>query len=181
LSEIALPQALKPLGYKSACIGKWHLGSEPEYRPLKRGFDEFYGLLYSNNMYSPDLYQNDEVIEHPAKQETLTERYTNQAVAFIERNQGGPFFLYLPHTMPHTPLAASEAFRGRSPRGLYGDVIEEIDFSVGQIMDTLGRLGLSEKTLVVFTSDNGPWTTQKQDGGARDSFLGPRAPPGRAA
>jgi arylsulfatase A-like enzyme len=123
-------------------------------------------------MYSPDLYQNDEVIEHPAKQETLTERYANQAVAFIKRNQGGPFFLYLPHTMPHTPLAASKAFRGRSPRGLYGDVIEEIDFGVGQIMDTLGRLGLSEKTLVVFTSDNGPWTTQKQDGGSPGLFSG---------
>lgn len=172
LSEITLPQTLEPLGYTSACIGKWHLGSDAEYRPLKRGFDEFYGLLYSNDMYSPDLYHNDEVLEHPAEQDTLTKRYAQQAVSFIERNQDRPFFLYLPHTMPHTPLAASQAFRGKSPRGLYGDVIEEIDFGVGQILDTLERLGLSEKTLVVFSSDNGPWTSQKQDGGSPGLFSG---------
>jgi arylsulfatase A-like enzyme len=172
LSEITLPQALKPLGYTSACIGKWHLGSGPEYRPLERGFDEFFGLLYSNDMYSPDLYHDDEVIEHPANQDTLTKRYTQQAVSFIERNQDRPFFLYLPHTMPHTPLAASQEFRGKSPRGLYGDTIEEIDFSVGQVLDTLNGLGLSEKTLVIFSSDNGPWVSQKQDGGSSGLFSG---------
>jgi len=172
LSEITLPQTLKPLGYTSACIGKWHLGSDAEYRPLERGFDEFYGLLYSNDMYSPDLYHNDEVLEHPAEQDTLTKRYTEQAVSFIERNQDRPFFLYLPHTMPHTPLAASQEFRGKSPRGLYGDAIEEIDFGLGQVLDTLERLGLSEKTLVVFSSDNGPWTSQKQDGGSPGLFSG---------
>jgi len=113
LSEITLPQTLKPLGYTSACIGKWHLGSDAEYRPLERGFDEFYGLLYSNDMYSPDLYHNDEVLEHPAEQDTLTKRYTEQAVSFIERNQDRPFFCTcripcpIPRSLPPRSSGAS--------------------------------------------------------------------------
>jgi arylsulfatase len=127
--ETTIAEALKPLGYATACIGKWHLGSKHEYRPLRQGFDYHYGLLYSNDMYSPDLWRNDKRIEHPTDQNTLTKRYTEEAIAFIEHFKDRPFFLYLPHTMLHVPLAASEEFRGTSERGLYGDVIEEIDWS----------------------------------------------------
>ena len=170
--ETTIAEALKPLGYATACIGKWHLGSKHEYRPLRQGFDYHYGLLYSNDMYSPDLWRNDKRIEHPTDQSTLTKRYTEEAIAFIEHFKDRPFFLYLPHTMPHVPLAASKEFRGTSERGLYGDVIEEIDWSTGQIIATLDRLGLSENTLVIFTSDNGPWTIKKQDGGSAGLLRG---------
>ncbi len=159
--EITIADALKPLGYHTACIGKWHLGSTYEYRPLRQGFDYYYGILYSNDMYNPDIWRNDERIEHPTDQTTLTKRYTEEAVRFIEQSKDDPFFLYLPYTMPHIPLHASEKFLNTSKRGLYGDVIEEIDWSVGQILDTLGRLGLDENTLVFFTSDNGPWMWDK--------------------
>ena len=163
--EITLANALKPQGYKTACIGKWHLGSAYEYRPLRQGFDYYYGILYSNDMRNPDIWRNDEVIEHPTDQTTLTQRYTEEAISFIERSQDDPFLLYLPYTMPHIPLFASEEFLDTSRRGLYGDVIEEIDWSVGQIRQTLKRLGLEENTLVIFTSDNGPWLTEHQHGG----------------
>jgi len=165
LSEITIAEALKPLGYATACIGKWHLGCPQEYRPLNRGFDYYFGLLHSNDMWGPGLFRNNEWIEHPADQTTLTKRYTEEAIAFIERSKDKPFFLYLPHTMPHVPLYASDEFLGTSKRGLYGDVIEELDWSVGQILDTLDRLKLSENTLVLLTSDNGPWVTKKQEGG----------------
>jgi len=172
LDEITLAEALKPLGYRSACIGKWHLGSTREYRPLRQGFDYYYGILYSNDMYNPDIWRNDERIEHPTDQTTLTRRYTGEAVSFIERSKDSPFLLYLPYTMPHVPLAASEEFLGSSRRGLYGDVIEEIDWSVGRILDTLDRLGLSENTLVLFTSDNGPWWHMKLHGGTAGLLRG---------
>ena len=163
--EITMAEAIKPLGYKTACIGKWHLGSNDNHRPLSQGFDYFYGLLYSNDMYQPDLYRNDEVIESPTIQSTLTKRYTEEAIKFITDNKNNPFFLYLPHTMPHIPLAVSDDFAGKSKHGLYGDVIEEIDWSVGKILDTVESYGLGENTFIIFTSDNGPWTTQKQKGG----------------
>lgn len=164
--EVTIAEALKPAGYTSAAIGKWHLGSTPEYRPLRQGFDYYYGILYSNDMYNADVFRNDERIEHPANQATLTKRYTEEAIGFIEKSKSQPFFLYVPFAMPHVPIFASEKFRGKSRRGLYGDTIEEIDWSVGQINSTLDRLGLSEKTLVIFTSDNGPWVSKNQDGGA---------------
>lgn len=155
--EITIGGALQALGYRTALIGKWHLGHQPERSPLKNGFDEFYGLLHSNDMHPLELYRNEQVIEDPVEQTTLTERYTTEAVRFIEDNQEKPFFLFLPHTMPHTPLFVSERFAGQSDAGLYGDVVETIDWSTGEILGTLERLGLDENTLVIFTSDNGPW------------------------
>ncbi len=171
-NETTIANALKPLGYTSACIGKWHLGSTHEYRPLRQGFDYYYGLLYSNDMYRPDIFRNDERIEHPTDQTTLTKRYTEEAVHFIERSKDQPFFLYVPYTMPHIPIFASEKFKDTSRRGLYGDVIEEIDWSVGQINKTLDRLGLSENTLVMFTSDNGPWMIKDLHGGTAGLLRG---------
>lgn len=171
-NEVTLADALKPLGYTSACIGKWHLGHTPEYRPRQQGFDYYCGIHYSNDMSNPDIYLNEEVVEHPTDQTTLTKRYTEEAVQFIERSQDRPFFLYLPYTMPHIPLFASDKFLDTSLRGLYGDVIEEIDWSVGQICSTLDRLGLSEDTLVMFTSDNGPWMTQNLTGGTAGLLRG---------
>ena len=171
-NEITIAEALKPFGYKSACIGKWHLGSTYEYRPLRQGFDYYYGLLYSNDMYNPDLFRNDERIEHPTNQSTLTKRYTEEAISFIERSKNQPFLLYVPYTMPHIPLHASEKFLNTSKHGLYGDVIEEIDWSVGQIISILNRLGLSENTLVMFTSDNGPWMIMRQRGGTAGLLRG---------
>lgn len=172
LSEITLAEALKPLGYKSVCIGKWHLGSVYEFRPLRQGFDYHYGLLYSNESLNPDLWRNDERIEHPSNQATLTKRYTEEAISFLNNSVEEPFFLYLSHTMPHVPLAVSDDFKGVSKRGLYGDVIEEIDWSVGEILSTLDHLGLSENTLVLFTSDNGPWMIEDQMGGTAGMFRG---------
>lgn len=171
-NEITIAEALKSLGYATACIGKWHLGDAFEYRPLRQGFDYYYGILYSNDMENPDIYRNDEAIERPADQETLTKRYTEEAVKFIEEHQDRPFFVYLPYTFPHVPLYASEKFVDTSVRGLYGDVVEELDWSLGQINQTLERLGLSENTLVVFTSDNGPWITQNERGGAAGLLRG---------
>lgn len=155
--EITIGGALQDLGYRTALIGKWHLGHQPERSPLRNGFHEFYGLLHSNDMHPLELYHNEQVIEDPVDQTTLTERYTAEAVRFIEENQDQPFFLYLPHTMPHTPLFVSERFEGQSQAGLYGDVVETIDWSTGEILNTLQRLGLDDNTLVIFTSDNGPW------------------------
>jgi arylsulfatase A len=186
-----IAEVLKKQGYATACIGKWHLGHKPEFLPTRRGFDYYFGVPYSNDMTidpeakladdivlregktledirageSPKtdavLMRDEEVIEFPADQSTLTQRYTREAIDFITINQAKPFFLYLPHTMPHVPLAASPGFRGKSRRGLYGDAIEEIDWSTGQILKTLKELKLDTNTLVLFTSDNGPWLTLK--------------------
>ena len=164
--EVSIAQALKPLGYQSACIGKWHLGSRPQYLPPNHGFDYFYGLPHSNDMSPLPLYRNSTVIEMQPDQDSLTARYTQEATDFIKRRAGQPFFLYLAHSMPHVPLHASARFRGRSALGLYGDVIEEIDWSVGEVLDTLDTLGLSGDTLVLFTSDNGPWQLQGANGGS---------------
>ena len=186
-AEITLAEALKEKGYRTAMIGKWHLGHLPQHSPLRHGFDYRFGLPYSNDMgvdtnlaprapglrldgkiewWTVPLLRNDEVIERPANQPTLTRRYTEEAIKFMEENRRDPFFLYFAHTFPHTPLFASERFKGKSARGLYGDVVEELDASVGEIIDYLKRARLDNNTLVVFTSDNGPWLTQRIAGGS---------------
>jgi len=156
-SETTMAQVLKPKGYRTMCIGKWHLGHLPQYLPTSRGFDEYFGIPYSNDMNPRVLMRNTEVIEETATLETLTPRYTEQALGFLERSRHDPFFLYMPHTYPHIPLAASERFRGKSPAGLYGDVVEELDWSVGRVLDALKKHNLESNTLVLFSSDNGPW------------------------
>ena len=155
--EVTLGEAFQDLGYRTALFGKWHLGEEPERSPLRHGFDEFYGLLHSNDMLPLELYRGDQIVEEPVDQATLTERYTAEAVRFIETNVNNPFLLYLPHTFPHVPLHASRQFEGTSDAGLYGDVVEELDWSVDEVLSTIRRLGLDNRTLVIFTSDNGPW------------------------
>ena len=159
-SEITIAEALKEAGYASICIGKWHLGHTFKYLPRRQGFDEYYGILYSNDMRPVQLVENEKVVEYPVIQATLTKRYTERALDFIDRSfkRNSPFFLYLPHAMPHKPLAASEDFyTPETPDDLYADVIRELDFSVGQIFDKLKQLGIDENTFVIFTSDNGPW------------------------
>ncbi|MEC8332062.1 MAG: sulfatase [Pseudomonadota bacterium] len=155
--EITIAEALKPLGYRSARYGKWHLGSRLEWSPLNQGFDEFFGVLHSNDMTPLELFRGEQMIENPVDQTTLTERYTREAVRFIAENRDNPFFLYIPHSFPHVPLFVSPRFDGRSDAGLYGDVVETIDWSTGEILAALEEYGLSDNTLVVFTSDNGPW------------------------
>jgi len=159
-SEITIAEALKDAGYSSICIGKWHLGHTLKYLPRRQGFDEYYGILYSNDMRPVQLVENEKVVEYPVVQATLTKRYTQRALDFIERNAKSdrPFFLYLPHAMPHKPLAASEDFyTPDTPDDLYADVIRELDFSVGLVLEKLKQLGLDDNTFVIFTSDNGPW------------------------
>jgi uncharacterized sulfatase len=157
-TEITIAQALRPLGYATTCIGKWHLGHTAKFLPRKRGFDEYYGILYSNDMRPVQVVHNEKVVEYPVLQANLTRNYTERAIRFIEQNKDRPFFLYLPHAMPHKPLAASEEFyTPETPGDLYRDVIRELDWSVGRILAKLRGLGLEENTLVVFTSDNGPW------------------------
>lgn len=171
--EITIAEVLKTRGYATACVGKWHLGDEKPFLPTRQGFDSYFGIPYSNDMSitrdgrkGPPLMRDEEIVEHPADQATLTKRYTEEGVKFIRRNKDRPFFLYLPHTMPHVPLFASERFKGTSARGLYGDVIEEIDWSVGRILDTLRELKLERNTLVLFTADNGPWLAKRKHGGS---------------
>ena len=187
--EITIAQALKTRGYATACVGKWHLGNyanDPAHHPRRHGFDDYLGLPHSNDMnptpaapkgatsrldqqaewWAAPLYRNEELIECPADQTTLTRRYTEEAVQFIRDRKQGPFFLYFAHTFPHVPLFASDKFGGQSRRGLYGDVVEELDWSVGQILDTLRREGLGKNTFVFFTSDNGPWLIQGEAGGS---------------
>ncbi len=157
-SEITIAQALKPLGYASICIGKWHLGHTRQYLPRRRGFDEYYGILYSNDMRPVQIVHNESVVEYPVVQAQLTRKYTEKALRFIDENKDRPFFLYLPHAMPHKPLAASEDFyTPETPNDLYGDAIRELDWSVGRILARLKERNLDENTLAIFTSDNGPW------------------------
>ncbi len=167
--EITIARALKTKNYATCCIGKWHLGHLPEYLPTSHGFDYYYGLLFSNDM-GKGLYEMDKLIERPTDLSTLTKKYTAKAITFIEQNKNKPFFLYFPHTYPHVPLAASDDFKDKGLRGLYGDVVEELDWSVGQIFDTLKKLKLDQNTFVIFTSDNGPWLTRKLDGGSAGLF-----------
>lgn len=165
--EANIASILRPLGYTTACVGKWHLGVK-NLLPTRQGFDTFYGLPYSHDMWPPNrnawpplwLYRDEKPIEEVrtlGDAAQLTAKYTRAATEFIRANRGRPFFLYLPHSMPHVPLAASERFLGKSGAGLYGDVIREIDWSVGEILKALRQNGLDKDTLVVFSSDNGPW------------------------
>ncbi|MBI4419322.1 MAG: sulfatase [Gemmatimonadetes bacterium] len=170
--EITLAGALKPLGYRSACIGKWHLGSHSPFLPTRHGFDYFWGLPHSNDMAPLPLIRGEETIDSRPDQSTLTQRYTEEAIAFLQRAKGGPFLLYLAHTMPHVPLHVSPQFRGRSAAGLYGDVVQEIDWSTSRVLDTLAELGLDERTLVIFTSDNGPWLEKGENGGSAGALRG---------
>ena len=179
--EITIAEGLKTRGYATAIVGKWHLGHLPAFLPTKQGFDSYFGIPYSNDMdripgakqegpkwsqYNVPLMRNEEVVERPPDQTTLTRRYTEEAVKIIKANREKPFFLYLAHNMPHVPIFASEAFAGKSARGLYGDVVEELDWSVGQVLAAIRAEGIEKKTLVVFTSDNGPWLIMKDNGGS---------------
>ena len=194
--EVTIADMLKKRGYTTACIGKWHLGDKPEFLPDRQGFDSYLGIPYSNDMtinpkvqISKDvvyregvsletirtkplrsgkvpLMRDGQVIEYPVDQTLLTKKYTEEAIKIITKNKDKPFFLYLAHTMPHIPLHASERFNGKSPRGLYGDVIEELDWSMGEILKTLKALNIDDNTLVIFTSDNGPWNLKNGQGGS---------------
>jgi arylsulfatase len=157
LEEVTIANVLKDRGYRTSCVGKWHLGHKPDYLPIKRGFDSYFGIPYSNDMNPPVLMRDAEIVEQQARQDTLTPRYTERAVQFIEESAASPFFLYFPHTFPHIPLHASERFRGKSPQGLYGDVVSEIDWSVGEVLAAVRRRKQERNTLVLFSSDNGPW------------------------
>ncbi|MEM6348004.1 MAG: sulfatase [Bacteroidota bacterium] len=176
--EMTIAEMLKPLGYATAIFGKWHLGDHPELMPNKQGFDEYFGIPFSNDMWPlhPNqanfnfdplpLYENDSVVQYLEDQSQLTTWLTEHAVDFIERKKDEPFFLYLPNPMPHVPLYVSDKFKGKSSRGLYGDVISEIDWSVGEILAALARNGLDDNTLVIFTSDNGPWLNYGEHSGS---------------
>jgi arylsulfatase A-like enzyme len=166
--EETIAEVLKKKNYKTAAVGKWHLGCVPVFMPLQNGFDEFFGIPYSHDMwpnhpsaknyYPPlPLYEGEKVVETMPDINRFTTRFTERAVDFIVRNKKNPFFLYLAHPLPHVPLAVSDKFKGKSKQGLYGDVMMEIDWSIGQILQTLKDLKLDERTLVIFTSDNGPW------------------------
>jgi len=172
LEEVTIAEMLKPMGYQTAIIGKWHLGHTPAYWPTNHGFDYYYGLPYSNNLLPLALYRNLQKIEEPVEQATLTERYTQEAIQFIERHQDKPFFIYLAHTFPHVPLSVSDKFEGHSKAALYGDVVETLDWSTGEILAALDRLGLSKNTLVIFTSDNGPY-----QGGSTGGLRGTKGTP----
>ena len=201
--EVTLAETLKKSGYATACVGKWHLGHQPAFLPPRQGFDEYYGIPYSNDMrVDPEmtvaedvlfregmtlekmrepknkknnwvpLIEEDVVIEYPVDQTTLTKRYTERCVSFIKDHRDEPFFLYMAHSFPHIPLFASDAFLGTSKRGLYGDVVEKLDASVGTILQALRQLDLDKKTLVVFTSDNGPWLSCYENGGSAGLLRG---------
>ena len=184
--EITIAELLKTKGYATACVGKWHLGHLPQFLPGKQGFDYYFGIPYSNDMdrvatapkgraaflapkseyWNVPLLRNAEVVEQPADQHTVTRRYAEEAVKFIREHKTQPFFLYLPHTMPHVPLFASQDFEKKSRRGIFGDAVEELDHAVGSVLQALREEKLAENTLVFFTSDNGPWLTQLEQGGS---------------
>lgn len=169
--EALLPEILQRRGYRTGLFGKWHLGGASGHLPNQRGFDTFYGTLWSNDDPPYAVYQDDQVVEpHPADQDALTRNFTEHALQFLQDSRGQPFFLYLAHAMPHTPLHASQEFRGKSQAGLYGDAVEELDWSVGRILQELDQMGLTRKTLVVLSSDNGPWW-QGSPGAARGRKL----------
>ena len=207
--KTTIANALKEKGYSTGCFGKWHLGDLEGYLPTDRGFDYYYGIPYSNDMYighthkfstncvfndgytldralkdqqlvvntkdkaklkkelnyASPLFEDKQVIEYPCDQSTTTYRYFNKAMEFIKKNKSQPFFVYLTPSMPHVPLFVSPQFKGKSKRGLYGDAVEEIDWNVGRLLDFLEKEGLSENTMVIFTSDNGPWLGMKENGG----------------
>ncbi len=210
--HVTIAEVLKTVGYKTKAVGKWHLGDEPEYLPTNQGFDSYYGIPYSNDMfparnmkYAEDchfregisleaiheafandrggkgrvmkdkvpLMRGEECVEFPADQATITRRFADESVAFISESvkEGKPFFLYLANSMPHTPLFASEDFLGKSERGLYGDVIEEMDHNVGRLLSKLQDLGIEDNTIVIVTSDNGPWLVKEEEGGSALPFF----------
>ncbi len=192
-AEHTVAELLKERGYATMCIGKWHVGDQPEFLPTRHGFDHYFGLPYSNDMGGPPagaqaargaktrdtrpplpLIRDGQVIEtvSPVQQDALTERYTQEAVKFIRDHRNGPFFLYFPHTAVHVPLHPGASFKGRSANGPYGDWVEELDGSLGQVMSTVRELELGERTLVLFTSDNGPWLTQGANGGVAGPLRG---------
>ena len=182
--EITIAEILQAEGYATACFGKWDLakhaqqGFHADLFPTHQGFDYFFGTPTSNDSVV-NLYRNDELIEPKSDMSTLTQRYTDEAVGFMKTNQDRPFFVYIPHTMPHTRLAASPKFKGKSPRGLYGDVIEEIDFHVGRLLDAIREMGVERRTYVLFTSDNGPWLVKNKnhaDGRLRSDHGGSAGP-----
>jgi arylsulfatase A-like enzyme len=157
-SEITLAQLFKRAGYATGMVGKWHLGHKRrESLPTSRGFDEYLGILYSNDMRPVQLMDGEKAVEYPLVQATITRRYTARALSFLERNRAQPFFLYLAHAMPHKPLATTEQYYKKSGAGLYGDVMADLDAGVGEVLAKVKALGLDEKTLIIFTSDNGPW------------------------
>lgn len=179
--EMTLAEVTKQKGYATAAVGKWHLGHLPPFLPTRHGFDEYYGLPYSNDMwpFHPEakpgaypklpMFENERIVDEdvtPEDQTHLTRDYTARAVSFIERNKQKPFFLYLAHSMVHVPLYVSETFKGKSGKGLFADVMLEVDGSVGQIMDTLEKNGLKENTWIIFTSDNGPWLSYGDHAGS---------------
>jgi arylsulfatase A len=177
-NEQTIAEILKIKNYSTACIGKWHLGDQPEFLPTEQGFDYYFGIPYSNDMGPnpsfPDqpplpLLRNEKIIEAPADQNSITQRYTEETVKFINENKDKPFFLYLAHTMPHVPIHVSEKFRGKSANGIYGDAVEEIDWSTGEILRALEKSKLDNETLIIFTSDNG---AQRGIGGSNSPFSG---------
>lgn len=181
--ERTVAEYLRELGYATTCIGKWHLGDQPEFLPTNQGFDHYFGIPYSNDMQRNSLedgrrvvplLRDDKVADllEDEGQRRVTREYTQEAVKFIEENKEKPFFLYLPHTAMHVPLFPHEDFVGKSNNGTYGDWVEEVDWSVGQVLDTLRKLRLEENTLVVFTSDNGPWASRGEDGGVAGPLRG---------
>ena len=178
-SETTIAEMLKENGYHTAIYGKWHLGDSPGMMPNAQGFDDYFGIPYSNDMwplhpqqgpifnFKPlPLYENQNIIDTLEDQSQLTTQITERAINFIEKNKNNPFFLYVAHPQPHVPLFVSDKFKGKSKRGLYGDVIMEIDWSVGQILKTLKDQGIDENTLVIFTSDNGPWLSYGEHSGS---------------
>lgn len=165
-SEITIADILKKEGYKTGIVGKWHLGHRHQYLPLQRGFDEYFGIPYSNDMESVVYMKNNKVVEFHVDQHYTTQTYTEKALKFIDKHQNQPFFLYVAHNMPHVPIYASQKFEGTSERGLYGDVVQELDWSVGQILNKLQQTGVLENTLIVFSSDNGPWLVMREMGGS---------------
>ena len=183
-AEDTIADVLSRNGYATGCFGKWHLGHRDGVLPTDQGFDVFFGIPYSNDMsqfhrsavngytHSLPLLRDKEIIEWEPDQRRLTRDGTEAAVAFIDANADRPFFAYVPHAMPHIPLYASDAFQGTSRRGLYGDVIEEIDWSMGEIVAALERHGILDRTIVIFTTDNGPWLPYRQDGGSAGPLAG---------
>ncbi|MFM8904532.1 MAG: sulfatase, partial [Verrucomicrobiota bacterium] len=194
--ELTMAEALKSVGYRTGIIGKWHLGvwanDRPEHHPLNHGFDFHFGLMHSNDMnpspkpkpkkanglveqdpewWDAALYRGRELLEPRTDQTQLTRRYAEEAAKFIGESKDKPFFLYMPHTFPHTPLFASDRFKGRSPRGIYGDVLAELDWSVGEVLKALKDNGVADNTLVIFTSDNGPWTWMGAETGGSAGLL----------
>jgi arylsulfatase A len=170
--ETTIPEMLKSAGYATACVGKWHLGDQKPFMPTSQGFDQFFGIMLTNDMPPVGFVRGEKLIEDNIDQSTITGRYTEEALKFIREKKDKPFFLFLSHTLPHVPLAASAKFKGKSAGGLYGDAVEEIDDSTGQVLDALKELDIDDRTLVIYTSDNGPWLAKGENGGLATPLRG---------